>query len=293
MSLSPNTRSIIMMTRPINGLMGCLTIIIGWLNTIPEDGRGLKPSIFLACLAYCFSSSSGMIINDIYDFRMDKVNRPTRPMPGGRVSIWQARLLYVIMLVAATLFAVLHGIIEDLLIVNICLLILFGMIGWIYAAYGKKSGFAGNILVSIAFSAGIIYGALVNTYSIPAYIFWFFLTSFSLLLSREIIKGGEDIRVDKAEGAKTLAVIMGVERSVGVAVVFAGIALIFFILPAFSPLKNPSAFMALMIPASLVVIYALRLMLIGNNSRKKLGRISLLLKAGALLGLIAFLAASF
>ncbi len=288
-----NIRASIEIMRPINGMMGCLTVLIGLLNTrFSPQAIDLTPLIFLSCFFYFLIAGSGMIINDIYDLRIDKVNRPDRPIPRGDITVEQAKRLYMLILGLGIVMAIIHGLLADILIVNIVLAVFFGFTGWLYAAYGKKTGFPGNVIVSLSFPIGIIYGAIMNGYNIPAYIFFFYLTSFSLLMAREIIKGCEDIKGDEHEGVRTLAISLGVKRAVLISACFGCMAIIFFILPVFAPIINPRAFFVVMIPGTAVVIYAFALTLSGDLKKEKLKKISLLLKVGAFLGLFAFLVAS-
>jgi len=279
--------------RPINDLMGSLTVIIGILNT--RTGISIEViliNIVLGILTYFFIAGSGMVINDIYDIEIDKINRPERPIPSGRITLKQAKILFMICLVIGLTFAIYHSFLFNLGIFNISIVALFGFIGWLYAKWGKKSGFFGNIIVSISFSIGLIYGAILNSSNIPAYIYFFFLTSFFLLLSREIIKGCEDIEGDKIDGVKTLAIKIGIKKSTKISMIFSILAIIFFILPNFTNIINPLLFMISMVFGLIDVIYVVIIMLKKELLKKDLKKVSLLLKIGAFLGLIAFIFAS-
>ena len=170
--------------------------------------------------------------------------------------------------------------------------VFFGFIGWLYAAWGKKSGFFGNIIVSISFSIGLIYGAVLNSSAVPLYIYFFFLTSFFLLLAREIIKGCEDIEGDKEQGVKTLAIQIGIKKATLISMISALFAILFFVLPLFTPIIDPILFLISMICGLVIVIFAIILMLKKNLVKKDFSKISLSLKIGAFLGLIAFILAS-
>lgn len=62
--------------RPVNCLMGSLTVIIGLLNTrIGIPLNLLLINIILGVITYFFVAGSGMIINDIYDIEIDKISR--------------------------------------------------------------------------------------------------------------------------------------------------------------------------------------------------------------------------
>jgi len=273
--------------------MGSLTIIIGLLNTkIGIPFEQLVINLIFGVITYFFLAGSGMVINDIYDIEIDKINRPTRPIPRGAISLRQAKLLYTLYFLTGISLSIINSIIFNLGMLNIMIAILFGFIGWIYAKWGKKSGFLGNVIVSISFSIGMLYGAILNNSVIPNYIYFFFLTSFSLLLSREIIKGCEDIEGDKTEGVRTLAIRLGIKKSTYFSITFSWTAIIFFILPVITPIINPLLFLIFMIFGLTVVFYAIIIMLKKTLEQRDFKKISLLLKIGAFLGLIAFIFAS-
>lgn len=280
--------------RPINCIMGSLTVVIGILNTRTSiSSEILLLNLILGILTYFFLAGSGMVINDIYDIEIDKINRPNRPIPSGRVSLYQAKQIFVITLLIGIFISVINNVIPPVNLFNIGIALLFGLTGIIYAKWGKKSGFMGNIIVSISFSIGLVYGAFLNTQQIPAYIVYFFLTSFFLLLSREVIKGCEDIKGDKEEGVKTLAITIGIKKASIFALICQISAMVFFILPLFTQIINPFLFLITMIPGLIVVGYSIILNLTEFKSGTlEFGKISLILKLGALSGLIAFVFAS-
>ena len=281
-------------TRPINCLMGSLTVVIGLLNTrnnVPLDK--LTINIIIGVVSYIFLAASGNTINDIYDIEIDKINRPERPIPRGSISLKQAKKLYFLYLGIGIILSYLNTLIFSLTWIILVLVPFFGFIGWVYAAYGKKSGFLGNIIVGVSFSIGLVYGAYLNSEIIPPYILYFFITAFSLLVAREIIKGCEDIEGDKNQGVKTLAIKIGIKASRNISVLFVLLAVVFFILPAFTNILNIFLFIIFMVIGLIEVGYTIVLMLISDLKKEDLKKISLLLKIGMLLGLIAFLFASF
>ena len=288
-----NLKDALEITRPINGLMGSLTVVIGILNT--RTGitiNNLVLNIVLGILAYFFLFGAGMVINDIYDLDIDKINRPERPIPRGAITLSQAKYLYITLLVIGLGLSFFHMIILKLSILVFIIAMIFGFIGWLYAAWGKKQGFVGNIIVSVSFSIGLIYGALLNS-RLPIFIYLYFFTSFSLLMAREIIKGCEDIEGDKKEDVKTLAITIGIEKAVIISLIFQISAIIFFISPLFVSLINPQLFLIFMISGLGLVGYAVYLSFNHHQEKDQFGKISLLLKIGALFGLLAFLFASF
>ncbi|MFX1456361.1 MAG: geranylgeranylglycerol-phosphate geranylgeranyltransferase [Promethearchaeota archaeon] len=286
-------RDIVEILRPLNDVMGSLSVIIGSLNTrIGVDIFTLIFNIILGVLTYFFLAGAGNIINDYYDIEIDKINRPDRPIPRGAISLKQARNLWIITAFIGITIAIIHNILFQIIFVSIIIAVIMAFIGWLYAAWGKKSGFIGNIIVSASFSIGLIYGAILNNSNIPYYIYYFFSAAFFGLLSREIIKGCEDIEGDKREGVKTLAIRIGVKNSTYIAMLCAILAMVSYILPYFTNILNPLLFLISMAFGLIVVFVAVILMARGNLMKGDFKKISLLLKIGAYLGLIAFLLAS-
>ena len=280
--------------RPLNCLMGSLTVIIGVLNTrVGVEASTLIINIVLGIFTYFFIAGSGNVINDYYDVEIDKINRPDRPIPRGSITLKQAKILWIIAALIGIVIAIIHGLLFNRAFLNIIIAAFMVFIGWLYAAWGKKSGFIGNLIVSVSFSIGLVYGAILNNANVPFYIYFFFLTSFFLLLSREIIKGCEDIEGDEKEGVKTLAIRIGIKKSTKISMVFAILAILFFILPYFTDIINPLFFLISMFLGLGVVAYAVIIMMKSNLVRKHFKKVSLILKLGAYLGLIAFLFASF
>jgi len=280
-------------TRPINCLMGALTVIIGLLNTrsnVPFDK--LTINIVLGVFTYIFLAASGNIINDVYDIEIDKINRPERPIPRGSISLKQAKELFFLYLFIGIILSLVNTLILSLPLINLALAFFFGFMAWVYAKWGKKSGFIGNIIVGVSFSIGLVYGAYLNTPIIPPYIFYFFITAFSLLVAREIIKGCEDIEGDKNQGVKTLAIKIGIKSSRNISVIFTLLAVMFFILPIFTTILNFFFFIIFLVIGLIEVGYIVVLMFTSDLRKEDLKKISLLLKIGMFLGLIAFFFAS-
>ena len=280
--------------RPLNCIMGSLTVLIGILNTrVGVETPTLIINIILGLFTYFFIAGSGNVINDYYDIEIDKINRPDRPIPRGSITLKQAMIWWIISALIGLVIVIIHGLLFILGFLNIIIALFMVFIGWLYAAWGKKNGFIGNIIVSVSFSIGLVYGAILNSSNIPYYIYFFFLTSFFLLLSREIIKGCEDIEGDKNEGVKTLAIRIGIEKSTKISMIFGIFAIVFFILPFFTEIINHVFFLISMFFGLGVVFYAVIIMMKRNLEREDFKKVSLILKLGAYLGLLAFLFASF
>jgi len=111
-------------------------------------------------------------------------------------------------------------------------------------------------------------------------------------MSREIVKGWEDSDGDKNEGVKKLAITMGLKKALITSIICQVLAIIFFILPFFTPIINPLLFIIFMFFGLVILGFALILSIKSKLQQVELKKISLLLKVGALFGLFTFLFAS-
>lgn len=266
-----------------NAFFGSLTVLIsGWLFS--QD----IIKLLLGVLAYITIAAAGNVINDIYDVEIDKINRPDRPIPSGAITIFEAKVVYVILV----LTGLLASIISSILIMNplpLIIAILFTIVGIAYSAKLKPMGFIGNITVGCSFSIGYIYGWVITG------IMWdlaklvtislFFIVSTTLLIAREIIKGIEDIHGDAVRNVKTLARVHGIPFASKVAALFLVVAIIAFTLLPFIRVIS-IYFVPFMVIGDITAFLSLIYVLRGFEGASKA---SLYAKIGAFTGLVGFL----
>jgi len=155
-----------------------------------------------------------MAVNDYYDFDIDKINEPQRPIPSGAVSLNGALALTGVLTATGLIFAFLISI--------YCLL--FAIAAWAvmvtYTTVGKRSGFAGNLLVSACVAAPFLYGSLVAVNAIRFNILLFASMAFLSNTGREIAKGIVDVQGDSSHNIRTLAVSFGDRKAAFAAAAF-------------------------------------------------------------------------
>jgi geranylgeranylglycerol-phosphate geranylgeranyltransferase len=285
--------------RPVNCVFGALTVLIGILNGIPSAGLGglFAPQerwfvVIGGLVVYFFVAGASNLINDIFDVDIDAINRPDRPIPRGAITKTIARRYFLILCAIATaLSAVVGEFTPNPLLIPLSVAF-FLFVGYVYARWGKPSGFPGNLMVGAAFSFGIPFGSfhVSALTAIPAVVWFFFGTSAFLLISRELVKGMEDIEGDRKFNIKTVANTRGTRAAAIASIIFSVLAIITFTTPAFS-LISSIAFVVLMILGDVAVGVSIVLLLKGRDSKKNQKFSSLMLKAGAFLGLVAYVLA--
>ncbi|NHJ13583.1 MAG: hypothetical protein EAX95_07890 [Candidatus Thorarchaeota archaeon] len=289
--------------RPQNCFIGGLTVIAGIsmgfkllpLTTSLWDFLDL---FVYSYITYFAVAAGGNVVNDIFDIEIDRINRPHRALPSGRMSIKQAWYYVAFWIVVGIFFSWL-GVATNLMqgrYVSLSVVIVFVVVAYAYAAKVKSLGLAGNIMVAFSFAFGVIYGALVygevaggiaGAIAIPLPAWLFFLTAFMVLQARETIKGAEDVEGDAIRDVRTIARVYGHEAAAFVAAFLNTIGVICFASVWLLGFAN-WALWPLLLAGCIVVIGAAISPLTGPRNEKRLLIGSTLDKIGALIGLIAF-----
>lgn len=200
----------IRLMRPINCAMMGFAVFVGAVLAYPQFFNFDLLGVLYGFLTGFMLTAASMTVNDYYDRAIDAINEPSRPIPSGIVSVREALVFVFVLSVVGFAFAYLTSI--------LCLEV--AVISWVvvvtYVTFGKRSGLPGNLLVSTCVAIPFIYGSIAVLSEIPLSVLLFTLMAFLSNTGREITKGIVDVKGDKAEGIKTLAVRYG-EKSAAVA----------------------------------------------------------------------------
>lgn len=195
-----------------NVVTALLTTLIGWLTVRVEVNTLTNTSLIIPLLAVGLVSSAGYVINDYFDIEVDKVNKPYRPIPSGRVSPREALYLTLALIIIGVTPSLSVGpYTAAFVLINTLLVIL-------YSYKIKELGFVGNVVVSLEGAFTIVLGALtpseiLNDLSLTRFSLIPATYAFTLLLAREIIKTIEDMRADEVRNVRSLPRIIGVPKS--------------------------------------------------------------------------------
>ena len=203
----------IQLLRPINCLMMGFAVIVGYV--IASRGIFLIPPhvlVFGFLTAFLLTASS-MVLNDYFDREIDAINNPFKPIPSGKVS--PASAVYF------AAFLTVCGILAAALINLLCLTIaiLSFAVSTAYNGYFKRTGFLGNLMVSLCVAIPFIFGSAMLG-EIYLHTLIFFAMVFLANTGREITKGIVDIVGDRSKGVLTLAVRYGESFAAKVAILF-------------------------------------------------------------------------
>jgi geranylgeranylglycerol-phosphate geranylgeranyltransferase len=267
----------LILPRPLNGLITMLSVAVGALMA------GISPLSFPALVA-AFSAGlingAGNAFNDLMDQDIDRINRPGRPLPSGRLSPRSAALESLVLALAGCSLAWYLGPVHGLLALAVSTLLV------IYSIYLKNSMLWGNITIGALSAVAFPYGALVSGGMGRSWIPAVFALLFHL--GREIVKDIEDMEGDRLRGERTLPLRQGRGPAAWVATA------VYLVLIAFTwiPWAIEVYGMVYVLAVSSVdglLLYAL-FQLHRRGAQLSDDRLGRLLKAGMLLGLLAILA---
>jgi 4-hydroxybenzoate polyprenyltransferase len=197
---------------------------------------------FLLVLSTVMIAAAGYIINDYFDVRIDKINKPERllidKMVKRRVAMGAHMVINILAVLIGCYVSYSIGITKLAVIHLMCVTGL-----WFYSTTFKRQFLIGNIMVAI-FTA--LVPAVVAIYeSLPCYreyipidetfsfkAVWVYTAGLSFFtfiaaLLREIIKDMEHYEGDKEYGYKTMPVVIGQKSSKVVAIIIAGAMIVF------------------------------------------------------------------
>lgn len=275
-------------TRPINCFLGSLTVLIGAFLTLGTSSLSSFDLLILPILIYIFIAGVSNVINDYFDIEIDKINRPQRPLPSGRLNLLEARYMFIILNLIAILLTLLLIFLYGIHWFILLIVVGFGFIGYFYAKTGKRLGFIGNLLVGVSFSFGVVFGSIIasNFGIIPNSVYYMFFTSFGMLVSRELVKGIQDTDGDREFQVKTIANLYGFKTAARLAQMFIIVSIIPLILLLSTEILNT---FALIFFYSGIAISLVSFILLFKYIKISAGKISLLLKIAGMVGIFGFI----
>ncbi len=227
-------------------------LVLPWLNiqncALNYDAVHLQFSnlhFALLVLSVVFIGAAGYIINDYFDVRIDKLNRPdTNVIDNGIKRRW-AIVLHTVFNVLGVLLGVWLSWQNHMLTLGLMLFVGAPTLLWFYSIDFKRRALIGNLVIALLsgmvpllvalfevpalnrrYAEGLSMG-LVNFNPIVEMALVFAIFGFTLSLIREIIKDIEDYEGDMQYGCKTLPIVAGIARAKGVIIALIGVFVLF------------------------------------------------------------------
>lgn len=275
--------------RPKNSIMIGLAVIIGIVLTDPKQIFSIRT--IYGFLTGFFISSYSMIVNDIYDIEVDRVNNMDRPLAKGYITVKSAWIYSIVLLFTGLLFAYFTS------SLGLLIAILFAFISWFYNLSLKKHGIIGNITVALSTIIPYIYGNVILSYNglqefirnpslLSPIVYWFSIVSFFAVTGREVIKTISDIEGDKIRGVYSVAIKFGTEKAAKVGSTFFILAIACTLGPYIFRHMGEIYLFAVMIP-NIIFVYLIYSIL-KDSSKENALRVKRIALNGMLIGFLSF-----
>ncbi|MBC8754032.1 geranylgeranylglycerol-phosphate geranylgeranyltransferase [Kordia sp. YSTF-M3] len=269
---------------------------------VPFDDCHIKSDLFLCVMiATIFIAAGGNIINDIFDVKTDRINKPNRMFIDTFISKKKAYLLYSFLtfvgigLGSYAGFAINHSWVS-LIFIGIAVLL------FLYSSYLKGIPLVGNSVVSalvasslfilIAFDKGhttrgkhLVFFkdvALIAIYIYGTFAFW-------INLMRELVKDIEDVNGDYNAGINTLPIILGRNRVNKIVAVLAGLMICFILYITSAYLQGKTITTIYVLITILLPLLYFIMKIWQADSKREYRMLSLLLKLIMLFGILSTL----
>lgn len=243
---------------------------------------------------------AGYIINDINDVEADRINKPKRLYVGSKISRTNAYNLFIgfnsLGLLAGMYLSYHVGHTSYFIIYVLTSLLLYQ-----YAKYIKKKLLVGNLLVAFAIFLSVVLPLVFDLLPVTNPLnesrqivvfkligvlafFGFFLT-----IIREFVKDIEDLKGDKKIGAKSLPIVIGVQKTKWIVLattlfLFSALSFIAIMLVSFDQIATIYLSIFVLAPLLYFMVHLWK-----AKSQNELHRSSAILKIIMLLGILTLL----
>ena len=260
--------------RPINCAIAFFSVLLGgWLGAV-----ALPLDLFIAAASAAIITGGGNAFNDLCGLTEDRINKPHRPLPSGRMSLPLARWTTGLLLTGGLTL----GLALPFPTPGIALTAVAGLA--FYNLYAKRVPLLGNLIVSALGGLAFFYGGMAVHHPYPAT--WPALFAFVFHLGREMLKDIEDCAGDRVLPGATIPLRWGMQTASGITTA------IFIILMGLMPLpvilgEYGYRYLAMTGLLNMLLVWVL-FRLWRTQTPANLRHLSHLLKAGMVLGLAAF-----
>jgi len=280
-----NLRGYLDLIRPVNCVMIGFAVIVGAFVSKPPTVPAVQ--LVLGFLTGFFICAYSMAVNDVYDLEVDRVNRPERPIPSGRVTAGNASRLSYLVLAGGLACSVL-----SLNPLAVTIAAAYAFLSWLYNSRAKKTGLAGNLIVASSLAIPFIYGGEVSGGSIGgSLLLMMALTAFFSGVGREVIKSMADVDGDAKRDVNSVARSRGLVFASGVGALFFVLAVLTSWVPLVTGLASQLYAYGVAVPDAIFVYLAV--VIVSRHEPSSAYRVKRVALAGMTVGLLVFIGGAF
>jgi 4-hydroxybenzoate polyprenyltransferase len=185
-----------------------------YINTNVFPDHLSKIEFALLVFATLVIAAGGNIINDVFDVRIDEVNKPGKNLVGAKIKESVAKSVAYLFFFLGSVIGVSLAVKNDLIAMGF--LFPFSAVTlYMYSMYYKRRLLIGNILIAALSGLSILIVALFEPHFYPNMQFVLIYAVFAFLISivRELIKDAEDIDGDERAQCKTFPILFGIGKT--------------------------------------------------------------------------------
>ena len=280
-----NARGALDLMRPVNCVMIGFAVIVGAFVSKPPSEPPLE--LALGFFTGFFICAYSMVVNDVYDLDVDRVNRPERPIPSGRVTVRDASRLSTVTLIVGLGFAAL-----SLSVLAVAIAAAYAFLSWLYSSRAKKTGLPGNLIVASSLAIPFIYGGAVAGGSVSgSLLLMMALTAFFSGVGREVVKAMADVEGDARRDVNSLARRNGLALASWVGGAFFLLAVLTSWVPLLTGLANEIYRFGGVVPDLMFAYLAVAIVVRHDPSNAY--RVKKIALAGMTVGLLVFIGGAF
>lgn len=258
-----------------NAAVAALATVIG--GHLSRSATPQLPVVWRGAVAVALVVAFGNAANDLADVAVDRLRRPDRPLPSGRLSVGAAKA------VAAAAAAGSLALAATLPIPAAMWVLATLAASLLYDRRLKSTVLAGNALVALLSASTIPFGAVLAGGRIAPAALGASLV-FAFMLAFEVLKDVDDRDADAAAGLRTVATVLGPVPALRISRALPG-ALVAVGLAGWWLGVAPAHFLALAVPATLGPAVAASLMVRRGPNPAAVRAAITVLKGGWLSGL--------
>lgn len=200
----------LVLIRPLNCVMSAIALPVAFVFLIgPANLADYQKEIMLGPLVVFFMCAGGNALNDFIDLRIDRINKPARPIPSGMITRKQALIFSLLMFASCVLIASQVSRIFLVAAITGTLVLVF------YDMFSKSLGVLGNMMVSLVIGAPFMVIGMITGETHKAV--FLAIAAATITFGRELVKSIEDVKGDSVIGRFSLPAKYGKRKTMLVA----------------------------------------------------------------------------
>lgn len=243
---------------------------------------GIPPlrDILIGFFSYFFISATALILNDLFDIEIDRINAPHRPLPSGMVT---PRDVVILSIATAVLGIGLSAMVS---VIATAVTVVVWIVGVAYNWRFKRTGLPGNLMVSVSVGSTFIFGGIVGGHPGDIIVWWFGALAFLVDLGEEIAADAMDMEGDALIGSRSLAIVYGQRTALWISASIFGSVVVVSLVPFAARWLEPHYAVPLLLMDAMIIYATVRILRSRSERRRIYIRWIYLGATAAMLGMI-------